>query len=135
MDFKDLKTKILAEIDRLISLYDSKRTHIDTDAGLAPILGAIYMLEYLKNQINGIKIDSYSIIHIVDESQNESRSIMPHPSFFNAVIFQIEEASNTHTDAEPSIGSYKNPASRPGRREAGRRMINFIHRLNRELKD
>ena len=48
MDFKDLKTKILAEIDRLISLYDSKRTHVDTDAGLAPILGAIYMLEYLK---------------------------------------------------------------------------------------
>ena len=83
----DLKSKIFAEIDRLISLYDSKRTHVNTEAGLAPILGAIYMLEYLKNQINGIKIDSYSIIHIVDESQNESRSIMPHPSFLKCCDF------------------------------------------------
>ena len=131
----DLKSKIFAEIDRLISLYDSKRTNVDTEAGLAPILGAMSMLEYLKNQIDGIKIESYSIIYIVDESQNESRSLRPPASFLNAVIFQIEEASNTHTDTLPSIGSYKNPASRPGRREAGGRMINFIHRLNRELKD
>jgi hypothetical protein len=52
----DLKSKIFAEIDRLISLYDSKRTHVDTDAGLAPILGAIYMLEYLKNQISSLYV-------------------------------------------------------------------------------
>ena len=115
----DLKSKIFAEIDRLISLYESKSTDVNTEAGLAPILGAVSMLEYSKKQINGIRIDSN----------------MPPESFLNAANFQIEEASKTNTDVLPSIGSYKNPASRPGRREAGRRMINFIHRFKRELKD
>ena len=119
MDFKDLKTKILAEIDRLISLYESKSTDVNTEAGLAPILGAVSMLEYSKNQINGISIDSN----------------MSPESFLNAAIFEIEKASETRTDPLPSIGRYENPASRPGRREAGRRMINFIHRLKREIKD
>ncbi len=132
----DVKTKLISEIDSLLSEYiekkDSSRVAPGEEAGYYAILGAIDVLESLKKQIDGIDIASHTILHIVKESS--SATIRRPPSFLNEVLFWVKETLELKL-IHGNPGSGANPDAMPGREEACMRIKRFVYDLHDELMD
>ena len=132
----DVKTKLIFEIDSLLSEYgekkDSSHIALGDEAGYHAILGAIDALKFLKKQIDGIDIASHTILHIVEESS--SPVIRRPPSFLNEVLFWVEETLEIKL-IHGNPGSGANPNAMPGREEACMRIKRFVYDLHDELMD
>ena len=71
----DVKSRIISEIDDLLSEYTEKRTEkensvwtsSDDEKDFHAILGAIDALTFLKRQIEGIDVAQHKVIRIVEE--------------------------------------------------------------------
>ena len=131
-----VKSKVISEIDSLLSEYTEKRDSISVtpggEAGFHAILGAIDALEFLKKQIEGIDIASHTTMHIVEEPS--SPVIRRPPSFLNEVLFWIEETLKLKL-IHGNPGSGANPNAMPGRKEACMRIKRFVYKLHDELTD
>ena len=130
----DVKTKLISEIDSLLSEYTTKKDNspvmLGQEADFHAILGAIDALEFLKKQIDGIDIASHAILHIVEEPS--SPTIRRPPSFLNEVLFWVEETLELKSiHGNPGSGAN----AMPGREEACMRIKRFVYDLHDELMD
>ena len=132
----DVKTKLISEIDSLLSEYTTKKDNSPVvpgqEADFHAILGAIDALEFLKKQIDGIDTASHAILHIVEEPS--SPTIRRPPSFLNEVLFWVGETLELKL-IHGNPGSGANPNAMPGREEACMRIKRFVHDLHDELMD
>ena len=131
-----VKSKVISEIDSLLSEYTEKRDSNSVtpggEAGFHAILGAIDALEFLKKQIGGIDIASHTVLHIVEESS--SATIRRPPSFLNEVLFWVKETLELKL-IHGNPGSGANPDAMPGREEACMHIKRFVYDLHDELMD
>ena len=116
MDTKAVKSKILSEIDNLLSEYISEK-----DSGSLRhsresfVLGATCALDELKDNI-----------------QNDNQSLS---DYFYSVLSYIESIrTDTRSSWYASQGSAYNPEARPGRREACRRIEKFVRNLYAKIE-
>ena len=132
----DVKSKVISEIDILLSEYatkkDNSRVAPGEEADYHAILGAIDALEFLKKQIDGIDIASHTILHIVGEPS--SPVIRRPPSFLNEVLLWVDETLKLKL-IHGNPGSGANPNAMPGREEACMRIKRFVYDLHDELMD
>ena len=139
----DVKSRIILEIDNLLSEYEEKRTEEENSVWTFPdeegrekdfhaILGAIDALEFLKKQIGGIDIASHTILPIVEEPS--SAVIRRPPSFLNEVLLWIDETLKLKL-IHGNPGSGANPNAMPGREESCMRIKRFVYDLHDELMD
>lgn len=134
----NVKSRIVSKIDSELSFYENEKNNNDfTEDDLSrklsrrhEILGAIHALESLKKQVASIKIETYSIIGIVEV---EDIPIKPHASFLNHVLSNIEN-TRKYKMIDFSAGSGANPSARPGREEACLKIKKFVQDLDAELK-
>lgn len=136
----DIKSRIISEIDDLLSEYTEKHTEkknsvwtsSDDEKDAHAILGAIDALKFLKRQIEGIDITQHKVMHIVEEP---SRPVLRRPpSFFNEVLLWIDETLKLKL-IHGNPGSGANPNAMPGRREACMRLERYVYELHDELID
>ena len=136
----DVKSRIISEIDDLLSEYTEKRTEkensvwtsSDDEKDFHAILGAIDALTFLKRQIEGIDVAQHKVIRIVEESS--SPVIRRPPSFLNEVLLWIDETLKLKL-IHGNPGSGANPNAMPGRREACMRVERYVYELHDELID
>lgn len=126
----DVKSRIISKIDSLLSEYEGKKDSDDVKRGgeetLYRVLGAIEALKRLRNQVKSIDIDRHKTIRIVEVSHRDPRSFTGFPSFLNEVLCWTEEIPKRKL-----LGD--NPKSTPGRREACKRIRQYVFELDNEL--
>lgn len=131
----NVKSRIIFKIDNELSFYeDEKNNTYFTENNLSrrhEILGAIHTLESLKKQLESIKIETYSIIGIVEVT--DTPTIKAHASFLNHVLSNIENTRN-YKMRDFSAGSGANRDAVPGRIEACLKIKKFVQNLDAELK-
>ena len=132
----DIKSRVISEIDGLLSEYtekkDSSRVAPGNEADYHAILGAIDALGFLKKQVGGIDIASHTTLHIVEEPN--SPVIRRPPSFLNEVLLWVDETLKLKL-IHGNPGSGANPNAMPGREEACMRIKRFVYDLHDELTD
>ncbi len=134
----DVKSKIILEIEDLLSEYTEKRdsNHVtpDDETDFYAILGAIDALESLESRIEGIDVNRYKTMRIVEESSEDFSSLRPATGFLSEVLLRIES-----TLKDKSIGGHAgsgaNPQAMPGREEACMRIKRFVYDLHDELAE
>ena len=132
----DIKSRVISEIDTLLSEYtdkkDNSRVAPGDGADYHAILGVIDALEFLKKQVGGIDIASHTTLHIVEEPN--SPVIRRPPSFLNEVLLWVDETLKLKL-IHGNPGSGANPNAMPGREEACMRIKRFVYDLHDELTD
>ena len=133
----DVKSKIISEIEDLLSEYTEKKDSYiedlssDADTGFYAILGAIDALESLKSSVEGINVSQYNTMRIIEESSEDFLTLRPATSFLSEVLLRIEFTLKE----KKTIGSSANPHAMPGRQEACRRIKRFVYDLHDELAE
>lgn len=134
----DVKSRVISEIDGLLSEYTDKKnsSHVSPgdEAGYHAIFGALDALEGLKGRVENIDDTRYETLRIVEESSADFRVLRPASSFLSEVLLRIE---NTLKDKSISgnAGSGANPNAMPGREEVCMRIKRFVYDLHDELAD
>ena len=137
----DVKSKVISEIiDDFLSEYAEKHTEeknrvwtsSDDEKDLHAILGAMDALGFLKKHVEGIDVDGYETMHIVEEPR--SAVIRRPASFLNEVLLWIEETLKLKL-IHGNPGSGANPNAMPGREEDCMRIKRFVYELHDELMD
>lgn len=134
----DVKSKVILEIDDLLSEYTEKRNTPRLprggDGGFHTILGAIDALASLKSDVEDINVNRYETMRIVEEPSEDFLTLRPATSFLSEVLLRIE-----FTLEDRSIGGHAgsgaNPNAMPGREEACMRIKRFVYDLHDELAD
>lgn len=132
----DIKSKIVSEINRQLSLYekqmDSRVNVGNKDAHR--VSGAIHVLENLKIQVQSLHVEDYPAVLIVRED-SRSRSIIGPASFLNAVLLEIKMTLQDRDSSDGDPGSGSNSGAMPGRGEVCRRIEKFVRGLDFKLKN
>ena len=88
----DVKSQIIAEIDRQISFYEEKNRNFivqqPDDVKIShSILGTLDVLNDLKNRVHSLNVEGYPTIPII---QKVNRTLRRPGSFLNHVLWQIK---------------------------------------------
>ena len=135
----DVKSRIISEIDDLLSEYTEKHTEkknsvwtSSDEKDFHAILGAIDALGSLKKQVGSLNITQYKTMRLVEEP---SSPVIRRPSsFLNEVLFWIEDTLELKL-IHGNPGSGANPNAMPGREEACMRIKRYVYELHDELID
>ena len=134
----DIKSKVISEIDDLLSEYTEKKnsTRITPggEKGFYAILGAIDALGSLKQRVENIDVNRYKTMRIVEESSEDFSSLRPATGFLSEVLLRIEMTLKDRMIGGHA-GSGANPNAIPGREEACMRIKRFVYDLHDELAD
>ena len=134
----DVKSKVISEIEDLLSEYTKKRNAPRVppggDRGFHAILGAIDALEFLKSSVEDINVNRYKTMRIVEESSDDLTSVRPATGFLSEVLLRIESTLEDKSRGGHA-GSSANPNAMPGRKEACMRIKRFVYDLHDELAD
>ena len=134
----DIKSKVISEINDLLSEYMEKEdnSYVDfgDEANFHAILGAIDALKSLKSKVEGINVNEYKTMRIVEESSEDFRTLRPATGFLSEVLLRIE-----FTLKDKRIGGHAgsgaNPNAMPGREKVCMRIKRFVYDLHDELAD
>lgn len=134
----DVKSKVISEIDGLLSEYtekkDSSYVAPGDEAGYHAILGAIEALKFLKGMVENIDDTEYKTLRIVEESSEDFQWLRPASSFLSDVLLKLEiTLKDKMVYGHPGSGA--NPNAMPGRKEACMRIKRFVYDLHDELAD
>ena len=132
----NVKERVISEIDDLLFEYtersDSMTETFYEEKDHHAIWGAIDALNTLKKWVEGINIDEYKTMRVVEKSSSELSVLRLATGFLSEVLFRIEVTlKDKALSGDPGSGA--NPDAMPGRREVCRRVREFVYKLDAEL--
>lgn len=134
----DIKSKVISEIDGLLSEYTEKKDSNYVAPGdeerYHAILGAVEALKFLKGMVENIDDTGYKTLRIVEESSEDFQWLRPASSFLSEVLLKLEiTLQDKRVYGHPGSGA--NPNAMPGRKEACIRVQRFVYDLHDGLTD